>query len=428
MKFLDDTTNRGSDARPSARSQSEGRISNSYQPGSNLQNSYSGQGDTEEYVSQNAGSQISPQPESYQSNNAGQSVPSNFEDSGYQSVNRPSLNPNFKEQYYKKQQGGFGNQAMRAINRARAIAQKRAPNEAKKMANDGQYQGLLGEQWAKEKAKEKAREFAKDKVGKALEKKLGKGAGRGFRKALTGDAGSALKKQGQKALQKATGLGKNAKRAKNIKAAKNLKRAGQVGKGVKNIKTGATMVRGGALAIGAATGPETLGLGFILGLLVNIAIGLGVEDAVEGAFKLKDGDLREARFLFVRAGAKVGAFIVFLLSLGLIMSVAGIIIGIPILFGLNVYMVLGLVFPRIAVLQGFVGWERIIIVMFDFMAFIIFAAFLAGVAWYICEQSGLGASGALGTAQSIGVAIVDWWNGSEYASTIQEMCRNIKSL
>lgn len=188
------------------------------------------------------------------------------------------------------------------------------------------------------------------------------------------------------------------------------------------------MVRGGALAIGAATGPETLGLGFILGLLVNIAIGLGVEDAVEGAFKLKDGDLREARFLFVRAGAKVGAFIVFLLSLGLIMSVAGIIIGIPILFGLNVYMVLGLVFPRIAVLQGFVGWERIIIVMFDFMAFIIFAAFLAGVAWYICEQSGLGASGALGTAQSIGVAIVDWWNGSEYASTIQEMCRNIKSL
>jgi hypothetical protein len=105
-------------------------------------------------------------------------------------------------------------------------------------------------------------------------------------------------------------------------------------------------------------------------------------------------------------------FALLLFAVVLSSSVVGVFIVLPLLAFFNVYMIAGIAFTKVAYFQGFVWWERAIIIFIDFIVILIVSAFIAGIAWYVCDQSGLG-GGAAATAV---VKVVDWWNGNEYAS------------
>lgn len=231
-----------------------------------------------------------------------------------------------------------------------------------------------------------------------------------------------------KALQAGKAAGKKA-----ITGAKNLAQGAKAAKGAQTAATAAKTAKAGAAAAkglqaattaaGAATGVETLGIGFIVAFLLNIAISLGVSDAIDAMFKLKEGDFKEARFLAIRAGTKVGMFVVLLLSVGLIFSVVGIFLAIPILICLNAYMLLGAAFKKVAIFQGFVWWEKAIIIFLDVMAFIIMLVFILALGWYLCDETGLGSGGVTGAATGAVVKVYDWWNKTNVGSVAEDFCK-----
>lgn len=400
MLLFDDTSKRGSDA-------------GSYQPGDNLRNSQTPSNPSANdpgYASMNAGQEIDPETESYSSNNPAGGAPSNFEDSEYPTMNREGIRgDDFSNEYAKQRRGNLIAQAKRGLGRAQATVQRTIPKKIGEALGDKQlFNG------SSEADKEKAKEFAKEKVRKFAQDRIGKKIG-----------GDALKKGFEKGLSKGVGsLAKGAAKAAGKATGKALGKAG-----AKATAQAATKGAQAAItAAGGATGAATLGVGFLLSILINIAISLGIDDIVEAEFALKEGDVKQWTFLNIRAGAKVGMFIVFLLSCITIFSVGGIIFGGPVLIVLNIYMILGLVFKNFAPLQGFVWWEIAIIIAMDIVAFLIFVAFLAGIVYYLCSTSGLSSGGAQGALTGLAVGVYDWWNGSQAGGFAQAACINVNAV
>lgn len=282
-------------------------------------------------------------------------------------------------------------------------------NIASRKAADYVGEKLLGDKAAlagntdvaRERTKAIARKKARQAASKRISEKIGdKGMRTGFKKGLSREAGTAAS-EGAKRLGKAAGK-KLSETAVQSAA-----------------KTGIQQVAGKGIgtAVGAATGVETFGLGFLLGLLLNIAISLGVNDAVEALFELKSGNVKYGTFLAIRAASKVGMFIWLLVCLLTTLSVAGAIIGLPMLLLTNIYMFCGWVFPGIPYFQGLVWWEMLIIVLFDFFAFIILISFLAGVGWFLCGGDGI-ANNVVGVL----AAIYAWWDRNSGASVAAEFC------
>ncbi len=274
-------------------------------------------------------------------------------------------------------------------------------------------------------ARKKAREAAKKQIGKRIGNE---GIKKGFEKGLSNEAGKLAKEGAQKAAKKA------AKKVTEA-AGKRIAQAGvQAG-----VKVGAKATTTAVVdVVGAASGVETFGLGFVLAFLLNIAISLGMDDAMDAlseqmksANATRHGQTTEALahqkqsvFYAVRGATKVGMFILMLIGIGMTFSVIGIFVAIPFLIFINIYMILGFGFRWMPLFQGLVWWEIIIILIVDIFAIIIALTFLAAMGWWICDQSGLGG----GAVVDVATKVVDWWSGSTYASSVNEMCTSIKGI
>ena len=388
-------------------------VDDDYQPGANIQDSYSGSPSIDEdpgYESMNAGQEIDPEIGDYSSMNDGNTIDPTYD--GYESQNAHDFNnEEFKSSAKAKDKARLIDEAKRIMNRGQATAQRTVPKKIGAALGDKHmFKGNSPED------RERAKKLATEKIGNYAKDKLGKKIGnKAFSEGLERGGG----KGGMKLAKEA---GKIAKQAKNAAtAAKTAKNAATAA------KTGVTAAKTAITGLGAATGIETLGVGFIVSILLNIAISLGVSDAIDAVFKLKEGDLKEARFLVMRAAAKVGMFIVFLVSVVMIFSIAGVFFAIPILLALNIYAILGLVFKKVGALQGFVWWELIILVWIDFIAFIILAAFIGGVVYYLCSSSGLGSGGVTGAVTGAAVSVYDWWNGTDAGSFAQDICTQVNA-
>lgn len=240
----------------------------------------------------------------------------------------------------------------------------------------------------KEEARERAKSYSKD-VGKKLDNRI---ASRGLQTSekVAGDVG-----RGARAAQEARAAATAAKGAKTAAAtAKGAKAAGTAVKGVQ-----------GAIAVaGVASGPETLGLGTIAALLLNIAIGLGISDAIDCLFELKNGNLKQAMFHAIKAIYLIQGFLWLLVALILNISVVGMIVGAPLLLIMNIYMVLGMFFPDVPHLQGLSRkWMMAIILLLDIFVIVMIITVAAGVLYGICTQTVIGS--LIGWTGIIGDAI-----------------------
>ncbi len=260
----------------------------------------------------------------------------------------------------------------------------------------------------KEEARKKARKFAKDKIAKKI---ADRGVAAGFKKGLSREAGAVAKEGAKRA-------GKQA-----------VKSAGKaLGKGAAQgaAKVATTVGTEAVTGVAAASGFATFGLGFILSFLLNIAITLGINDAVDAGFELAGGNIKQATFLAIRAAAKVGVFIYLVITLCFMISVGGIFIGIPLLILLNIYMIAGMIFKKLPNLQGVVWWEMAIIIIMDIIAFLIVAAFIGALGWYLCTSSGLGSGGVTGAVAGAVASAYDWWNSSSAGSVAAEFCKFVQ--
>ncbi len=288
----------------------------------------------------------------------------------------------------------------------------------------------------KHEIKGAARRKTQDAIGNKVASKIGHdGIRQGFESGMRnhGAYGKLAKMKGyfskyssvsNYAADKAVQAGKNLakKGAKKVAEKVGSGAAKEVGKKA----AGQAVSKGlsGAVDVaGAATGVETFGLGFLAAFLLNIAISLGVSDAIDALFELKDGNYKRARFLAIRAATKVGMFVVLLVSLVMIFSIVGIFFAIPILICLNVYMLLGAAFKNVAIFQGFVWWEKAIVVVLDVMAFLIMLAFVMAVGWYLCDTTGLGGGGVAGAVTGAIVRVYDWWEKTDAGSVAEDFCK-----
>ncbi len=341
------------------------------------------------------------------------SIPANFEDP-YESQNAA----NFNDPEYLNERPAPRRDIMAEARRAASRGKAGLVNRPTAYIGEN----LVGDKHAfkddspenRERVKELAERKIKKEAAEHIGKRIGDEAARKvFQEGLTKGSGAVAKAGAKKATQAA---GKAAAEAATQAA---TKAAAQVG-----TQAAVKGAQGAITAAGVGTGAASFGLGFLLSLLLNIAISLGLSDAIDSAFELKNGDFKKARFLASRAAAKVGMFVLLLVLLVTIFSVAGLIIALPLLVFVNVYMFIGLFLKNTGAFQGLVWWEMAFVVMLDFMALIILAAFIAGLGWWICDQTGLG-TGVLATAAT---SIYDWWTGSQYTSTINEMCTAINGI
>lgn len=124
----------------------------------------------------------------------------------------------------------------------------------------------------------------------------------------------------------------------------------------------------GAGAAGFAGGPLGL-LTELLAQLIVIAISLGISDAIDGTIELAKGHPKQALHYFIRAATKILVFVLFLLGAlicGTIIPTIG--LAIP-LVAVNVYWAAGSIpfVKELAIMQGLVWWEKIAIVIMDFI-------------------------------------------------------------
>ncbi|HEX3095920.1 MAG TPA: hypothetical protein VHQ20_02255, partial [Patescibacteria group bacterium] len=374
------------------------------------------------YNSQNQGLPIDEDPGLYDS--AGDyKIPSNFDESGYESPNQYAAEntDEFQQSRTDQRRRSLIDQAKRLNKRGRALIQNRATGKVGE-AIGGDKQTFRNDteknrEEAKRLAARKARRMARDQ----LTKRIGnEGINKGIKKGLSKETGKLVKEGAKRAGKRVVqGAAKGA-------AETGAKVAGQAaGKAAGTAAAGA--LEGAVTAGAAATGVETFGIGFVVGLLLNIAISLGVSDAVDATFELAHGDFKHARFLAIRAAAKVGMFFVFLVSFVMIFSIGGLIVGIPILVLLNVYMILGMLFKNFAPFQGFVWWEKGIIIFTDIMAFMFTLVFILTMGWYLCTATGLGGGGVRGAVSGAIVSVYDWWNKSTVGGVAADFCKFVNT-
>ncbi len=240
----------------------------------------------------------------------------------------------------------------------------------------------------KEEARERAKSYSKD-VGKKLDNRI---TSRGLQtgEQVVGDIG-----QGARAAQEARAA---------ASAAKGAKTATTVAKGAKATGTTVKGVQGAIAVAGVASGPETLGLGTIAALFLNIAIGLGISDAIDALFELKNGNPKQALFHATKAIYLIQGFIWLLVVLIANISVVGMIVGAPLLLIMNIYMILGMFFPGVPHLQGLSRkWMMAIIFLLDLFVIIMIVTIASGVLYGICTQTAIGS--LIGWTGIIGDAI-----------------------
>lgn len=182
-----------------------------------------------------------------------------------------------------------------------------------------------------------------------------KGLKYGVRKGVTKTAKTAVKKGVESAAK--TGVKTGIKTGAKVGAKVGTEAAVEVG------------AEAGLEVIGAAAAAPTFGISEILAQLIVIAISLGISDAIDGAECLLKRDYKKALHFFIRAGTKIGVFILWLIIAIIcfaIFNVFGLIIAVILI---DLYWCLSLIpfVQDMALAQGLVWWEKIIIVLMNVM-------------------------------------------------------------
>lgn len=262
---------------------------------------------------------------------------------------------------------------------------------------------------AREIAKQKTRDYAKEQIGKRLKG----GVKKGFEKGLEKGTKQALKEGAKKATKQV------AKQATKQLAKQGAKVATK------------TAVQVGTKTAEAAIGAGTFGLGFILSFFLDIAISLGVNDAVDAMFELKEGHAKEAKFLAERAAMKVLMFIILLLAvLSALTIVAIFTTTIPALLWLNTYMLVGSFgfTKKVGWLQGLVGWEKVTIIFLDLIVMFVILIILVSITYGICSSTGLLQGGVMGTISGLVLSGFDWVTGSSIGGFMKTTCSQLGSM
>lgn len=398
MRLLDDTTNRGSDA------------DIAYQPNQNAADAFDGEGyDLPQYGAQN-----SP---------VGRTdVAKNIPDAGQDAKGKIR---SAVDSIKSKAADVASEKGLKSIANKFGVNKDSVGSALKTLSDDSPE----NRERVKEEAKERIRKYTKDKLEDKLGKEAGKYVGKGVRqmgKEAAKDVGKNIGKNIGKQVGKQVGkeVGKEAVKLGTRAGAQAVAKGAQVG--AEGIIAGA----------GVASAPETLGLGLLAAILLEIAMDLGLSDAVDCVFELTasanaarkmdfeaaNEHRKQAKWHAQKAYTSIGAFIWLLIGLGMSLSVLGWIIGIPIILLLNVYAALGVAFPKIGWFQGMSRWwEHMILIIFDFILFVVVMTFIAGMFWWICQQSGLGT----GLFATIGAKVADWWSGGTYVSTFNDICTQL---
>lgn len=187
-------------------------------------------------------------------------------------------------------------------------------------------------------------------------------------------------------------------------AAKGAKTAATAAKGAKAAGTAVKGVQGVIAAAGALSGPETLGLGTIAAILLNIAISLGISDAIDCLFEIKAGNMKQAMFHAIKAITLIVMAVYLLLAVILCLSVIGLVLGIPLVLALNVYAFMGIFFPTVPQLQGLSRkWMWLILILLDIHVIVMIILIFSGILFGICTDTTIGTF--LGYGGIIGGAI-----------------------
>lgn len=161
-------------------------------------------------------------------------------------------------------------------------------------------------------------------------------------------------------------------------------------------------LEGGVELLGAAGAAETFGISEVLAQLIVIAISLGVSDAIDGTECLLKKEYKKAMHFFIRAATKIILFVVFLVLFIVctaLIPVFGFFIPLALI---NLYWSIGIIpfVNDLAIAQGLVWWEKIIIVVMD-VASILFLGITAIVMLYVwCNIGstiGFGVGGTIGS-------------------------------
>ncbi len=152
-----------------------------------------------------------------------------------------------------------------------------------------------------------------------------------------------------------------------------IKAGANVGAKVGATATAEVGLEAGAEFLGAAGAVETFGISEILAQLIVIAISLGISDAIDGAECLLKRDYKQAFHFFLRAATKIGVFILFIVITIIsfaILNIFGLLI--PVIL-IDLYWSLSAIpfVQDMALAQGLVWWEKLIIVLMNLL--IIFA-------------------------------------------------------
>jgi len=136
-------------------------------------------------------------------------------------------------------------------------------------------------------------------------------------------------------------------------------------------KVGATVAADVALegveAVGAAGNAALPVISEILAQLIVIAISLGISDAIDGAECLFKRDFEKMLFFWTRAATKIMVFVLFMVLLIICFALLPIIgVLIPLVL-IHIYWGLGAVpfLKEMAIMQGLVWWEKLLIVALD---------------------------------------------------------------
>jgi hypothetical protein len=216
-----------------------------------------------------------------------------------------------------------------------------------------------------------------------------------------------MKKEGKQEIKKVIsdriggGVKKGVKEGAEGLAKKGVEEAAELGtKAV--VKGGAKLGTDVVVAGGLEAGAETLGAaGFaggplglvteILAQFVVIAISLGISDAIDGTLALSKGHIKEATHLLMRAGTKVALFIVFVVVFIISIAVLPLVGAIIPLVLIHLYWA-GSAIPfvkEMAIMQGLVWWEKLLIVATDVALLFALAITVVVGLFYICTTSTL---------------------------------------
>lgn len=255
----------------------------------------------------------------------------------------------------------------------------------------------------RDEMKKKARDYMKKEGKQEIKKYINDSLGSGVKKGV---------KQGAENLAK--------------KGAQEVAKAGTKAVVKGGTKVGVTAgVEAGVEIAGAAGNFALPVISEILAQLIVIAISLGISDAIDGSIEWVSGHPVKAMHLFIRAATKIVVFVVFVVLAILFFGLFNIFgLAIPLIL-VHLYWAMGSIpfVKEMAIAQGLVWWEKIVIVLLDLLViyFVVMATFIA--LYIYCNPAFI--AGSM-TVPVVGGTVGGWIDQATTSS--DSFCKDFQSL